>query len=144
MEIDNIKYFDPNEVVKQICNFFINIATTLRNKLPRIPKIFDVESFKFKEFYAKKGIMPKSFKPSRVSEDYILKKLCKLNPNKSTGIDEIPAKFLKDGATEIKTVITHLINLSIDTATVPDELKFAKVIPLYKKIADWIREILDQ
>ena len=114
-------------------SFFINITTTLRNKLPRMPKIFDVGSYKFKELYAKKGIIPKSFRPSRVSEEYILRKLCKLNPNKSTGIDEIPAKFLKDGATEIKSVITHLMNLSIETATVPDEFKFAKVIPLYKK-----------
>ena len=98
-----------------------------------MPKIFDVESNNFKEFYTKKGIKPKSFKPSQVPEHYIYRKLCKLNPNKSTGIDEIPAKFLKDGANEIKSVITHLINLSIVTTTVPDELKFAKIIPLYKK-----------
>ena len=51
--------------------------------------------------YAKKGIKPRSFKPSQVSEDYIYRKLCKLNPYKSTGINEIPAKFLKDGAQEI-------------------------------------------
>ena len=36
-----------------------------------MPKIFDVESIKFKEFYSKKGIKPKSFKPTKVSEDYI-------------------------------------------------------------------------
>ena len=92
-----------------------------------------MESQTFKSFYQNKNITPKSFKIQRVTKDFVLKQLRNLNPRKSTGIDEISAKFLKDGANEIKTVITHIINLSIDTGIVPDELKFAKVKPLYKK-----------
>ena len=38
-----------------------------------------------------------------------------------------------DGSTEIRGVITHLINLSITTNVFPDEFKFAKIKPLYKK-----------
>ena len=56
----------------------------------------------------------------------MLKELLKLNPNKSTGIDNIQAKFLKDGAHELKGVINHIINVSITTNTVPDILKYAK------------------
>ena len=77
--------------------------------------------------------MPKSFKISRVSVQFVHKELMNLNPHKSTGIDNIQSKFLKDGANEIKHILTHIINLSIDTNTVPDELKFAKVKPLFKK-----------
>ena len=33
----------------------------------------------------------------------------------------------------IKSVITHIVNLSIETETVPDELKSAIVKPLFKK-----------
>ena len=40
---------------------------------------------------------------------------------------------MKDGATIIKSAITHIINLSISTETVPDLLKQAIVKPLYKK-----------
>jgi hypothetical protein len=35
---------------------------------------------------------------SPVTEDFIFSELEKLNPNKSTGLDNIPARFLKDGA----------------------------------------------
>merc|ERR1739840_50068 len=87
----------------------------------------------FKNFYINKGIIPKSFNISQVSEDFVYRELCKLNPNKSTGIDGIKSKFLKDGANVIKSVITHIVNLSIETETVPDELKSAIVKPLFKK-----------
>jgi hypothetical protein len=59
--------------------------------------------------------------------------LCNLNRNKSTGLDGISPKFLKDGAEILKTTVTHIVNLSITTSTVPDDLKCARITPLYKK-----------
>ena len=87
----------------------------------------------FKDYYKDKGITPKSFKISQISEDFVLKELRKLNPTKSSGIDGIKPRFLKDGAKIINSAITHIINLSIVTETVPDLLKQAIVKPLYKK-----------
>ncbi|XP_048743013.2 cyclin-D-binding Myb-like transcription factor 1 [Ostrea edulis] len=52
---------------------------------------------------------------------------------KSTGLDGIPARFLKDAAPIIKLPITFLINQSISEETVPEEIKTAKVKPLFKK-----------
>ena len=72
-------------------------------------------------------------KISKISEHFVLKELCKLNPTKSTGIDGIKPIFLKDGAQIIKSAITHIINLSIETEKVPDLLKQAIVKPLFKK-----------
>lgn len=57
----------------------------------------------------------------------------KLNPSKSTGLDSIPARFIKDGASVIKIPITFLINLSIDSSFVTDDMKSARVTPIYKK-----------
>jgi len=37
-----------------------------------------------------------------VSEDYVLKELNSLNITKSIGVDNIPARFLKDGASFLK------------------------------------------
>ena len=68
-----------------------------------------------------------------VSEELVFLELSKLSVNKSLGYDEIPAKFLKKGASEIKGVITYLVNLSIRKNEFPDELKFAKIKPLHKK-----------
>jgi len=68
-----------------------------------------------------------------VSEEFVYKKLCNLDPTKSTRIDGINPIFLKDVADVIKSAVTHVINLSIKTQVVPDELKSAIVKPLYKK-----------
>lgn len=40
---------------------------------------------------------------------------------------------MKDGAPRLASVITHIINLSIVNKSVPDDLKLAKIIPIYKK-----------
>ena len=133
LEICNEKCFDPIKVVNNISNYFLTVAETLKSKIPLLPKVYDTESQHFKDFYNDKGITPKSFNISKVSEEFIYKELCNLNPNKSMGIDGIKPKFLKDGADVIKNAITHITNLSIESGTFPDEHKFAIVKPLHKK-----------
>ena len=98
-----------------------------------MPQLFDISTHIFKDFYKNKVNRQNNFKLSFVSEEYVYKELCKLKTQKSTGIDEISPIFLKDGASELKGVLTYIINLSIDTENVPDEMKFAKVKPLFKK-----------
>ena len=86
-----------------------------------------------KQYYANKNCRPNSFHLHPVSEMFINNELNNLNINKSIGYDEIPAKFLKDSSSEIREVITYLINLSISTNIFPEEFKCAKVKPLFKK-----------
>ena len=59
--------------------------------------------------------------------------MCQLNSFKSTGLDDIPARFVKDAATSLTKPITYIINLSITSGIVPDQLKSARVKPLFKK-----------
>ena len=68
-----------------------------------------------------------------VREDFIYKELLKLNPTKSTGLDEIPAWFIRDGACILKVRICYIVNQSIFSGMVPDDMKVARVKPLYKK-----------
>ena len=114
-------------------NFYLTIASILQSTINNVNKVYITTSSIFKNFYSDKGIIPKSFNFSRVSEEFIYKELCNLDLNESTGIDGIKAKFLKDGANVITPAITHIINLSIETGIVPDELKSAIVKPLFKK-----------
>ena len=55
------------------------------------------------------------------------------NSNKSSGADNIGPKVLKEICTEICCPLAHICNLSFVTGVVPDSLKLAKVIPVYKK-----------
>ena len=50
----------------------------------------------------------------------------------SADYDEMPASILKKCIDEYITQITYLINLSIRQETFPNELKVAKVIPIFK------------
>ena len=70
---------------------------------------------------------------SPVSRVFIRKQLRSLNANKAIGLDGISSRFLRDAADVLVDPVSHLINLSILTETVPQGFKQAKVIPLYKK-----------
>ena len=110
--------------------FFTNVASVLVSKLPAASNIFSVENNIFKSFYNQKNA---EFVLKKVSEDFVYKELLKLNPSKSTGLDEIPARFIRDGASVLKIPITYIVNLSLSSGQVPDDMKVARVKPLYKK-----------
>ena len=70
---------------------------------------------------------------SPVSEEFIYKELCNLNSFKSTGLDNIPSRFVKDVAKALTKPVTYIVNLSITSGIVPNQLKSARVKPLFKK-----------
>ena len=56
-----------------------------------------------------------------------------LNNNKGAGPDNIGPRLLKEISPAIIQPLLYIINLSLSTGVVPDKLKLAKVIPIYKK-----------
>jgi hypothetical protein len=56
-----------------------------------------------------------------------------LSNKKSAGLDDIPDYIIKKCHLKITTPLTYIINLSLSTGQFPDQLKIAKVKPLYKK-----------
>ena len=83
--------------------------------------LFQTESPNFQCFYEGKNVKDDEFMLIPVNEDFIFKELCKLNPCKSTGTDNIPARFVKDAASIFKKPIGHIINLSIEKNVVPKD-----------------------
>jgi len=55
-----------------------------------------------------------------------------LPTNKSTGLDNIPCRLLKEAAPDITTSLKAIFDRSIETGVFPDDLKKAKVTPLHK------------
>ena len=62
----------------------------------------------------------------------ILKITNKLKMKNSQGFDNISTKLLKSTIDEILIPLTHIINLSMESGTVPEKMKIAKIIPIYK------------
>ena len=56
----------------------------------------------------------------------------KLKSKSSFGHDEISTKLLKQTINNITLPITHIVNRSFITGIVPDQMKVAKVVPVFK------------
>ena len=56
-----------------------------------------------------------------------------LDRKKSFGVDKIHPYLLSTGALEILTPLTHTINLLLLQGKFPDNLKIAKVVPIFKQ-----------
>ena len=74
----------------------------------------------------------KTFVLGYVSKVFIEKELRLLKRQKATGIDDLPPGLLKDCAKVISGPLSHIINLSIKTCTVPFIWKIAKILPAFK------------
>ena len=72
------------------------------------------------------------FKFKYVSVIFVCNQLKKLSRKKVTGLDNLPAGLLKDSTNIIVKPRTHIINLSLNTATFPTIWKSAKVVPVHK------------
>ena len=123
--------FDKETIANSFNTFYTNVASMLVKKLPPSVNRFG-KSF-VTSFYARLGVVPNSYSFSLVTENQILRYLTKLSANKATGLDGIPSRFVKDGAPIIAQPLSHIINLSLIQGVVPDELKSARVIPIFKK-----------
>ena len=71
--------------------------------------------------------------PIKVTEERVQKMLKNLNANKAAGPDLISPRLLKELATELAPVLTHLFQATINTGTIPHQWKSANVSPVFKK-----------
>ena len=70
---------------------------------------------------------------SNLSDEVSKKILLNLDTSKAAGMDQIPAKFLWDGAEVLALLLRNIINLSIKLSTFPEERKIVKSKPIFKK-----------
>ena len=120
---------DTKSILKTFKSFYSNLAGNLLGKLPKSPNRYTI---KFVSFY-KKHSLSENFKLDSTSDGYIFNILKNVEVTKSTGIDQISGKFLKDGARILAKPINELCNLSMTVGSFPDACKITKVKPLFKK-----------
>ena len=123
--------FENFKVANIFTTFFTSVTEKLVNKLPERP-IHLAKQF-LKDCYQKKGVVENYFHFSTVSEKEIENLLNGLTASKATGMDSLPARFLKYGAEVIAFPLSHIINLSLHSNQIPEDMKNARVVPLYKK-----------
>ena len=133
IEEDGVKVFEPSKVANIFNRFYTTVAANLVNALPSASGLYSIANSTYRHLRFSRRNYRDTFTLSFVSREFIRQQLVSLNPKKAVGLDGISSRFLKDGADSIVEPISHIVNLSIRTETVPDVFKSAKVTPLFKK-----------
>ena len=121
---DSVPVQGDEQVMNSLNEFFVNVGPGLASKISG--------SRKSAEEYLVPLKNNESFALTPVTEYEVLGMLLKLHTNKACGADGLHPKYIKDIAEVITAPLTHIINLSIEQGIVPEELKTAKVTPLFK------------
>ena len=125
----NIKIFgknvtDKNEIADEFNTYFTSIGPTLSDAIPQTAKTH--------RSYLNRIILSKfAFSPTNNNE--ILKIIDTFLPKTSCGEDGLSMKLLKRIKHTILNSLTLIINQSLNTGIFPENLKQAKVLPLFKK-----------
>ena len=114
----------PKQIATEFNKYFANIGPKLASSIHHKGK-------NFSSYLGQSNISTCFFKPT--DEEEILKIISKLGSNKSAGHDDIKSDIVKQIADVIAIPLTIIFNISLSTGIVPDDLKIAKVVPIFKK-----------
>ena len=123
LQVDNKRYEQPLTISNCLNEFFCNVPSTLAAQLPKSDKSAT-------SYLSQKQ---KQFRFTEVSEIEVFLLLGSLDTNKSFGVDKIHPLLLKTAALQIYRPLTFIFNLSINQGIFPDNMKLAKVVPVFKQ-----------
>ena len=112
---------DKKEIAEKFNNFFVNIGPTLSKKIPFTEG--DIQDYLTR---TQTRILL-----SPVDENEIIKVIKNLKDS-SAGWDDINASLFKLSINSVITPFTHICNLSLLNGVFPNELKIARVCPIFK------------
>ena len=123
MKINNEQVSENTQIADSFNTYLASIGATTGQNVP-------ISKSTYTDFLQKpiaNSMYIEPVEPYQVTE--VVKKL---KPKNSSGHDEISTKLVKNTISNIILPLTHIINISLQNGIVPDQLKIAKVIPVYK------------
>ena len=117
---------NPLEIANYFCDYFTNIGPNLANKITPSPRSH--------QSYLSGNFVNSIFFEA-VTETEVIAIVNSLRPGTAASYDGIPTWSVNKFIGEISKPLTH-INLSLQSGIVPDQLKIAPVIPLFKSGED--------
>ena len=121
--IENDFITNPYDIVNKFNSYFTKIGSVLSSKIAH-------SNFSCTHFMGQRN--PNIFSFRTVNETEISSLIQGLE-DAAAGYDEMSPKIIKYGLSYILKPLTHIINCSLKTGTVPSKLKIAKVTPIFKK-----------
>jgi hypothetical protein len=117
---------NPQDIANHFCDYFTNVGPGLAAKIPQ-------HINRYSHYLTKsQSRNPKTLFLGPTDPQEIFKIIMSLKPKKSCGHDNISANFLQKIAMNVAKPISILVNKSLIDGIVPDILKIAKIVPIYK------------
>ena len=120
--VNKTDIFNAKKIADEFNKFFTNIGTALANKILNAAKRFDS--------YITKVITSMESQPLSTNE--LNNAFFSLKINKSPSHDGVSFNVIKKCFGKLREPLKCLFNLSIVNGIFPDDLKIAKVTPIYK------------
>ena len=121
LQVGDETYTEPADIASAFNDFFSKIGSTLASKFPAGIQTQNL-------YQGFEGV----FSFNAIPVNFTKKELCKLQASKSTGLDGINIRLLKDAADVVAGPLTHISNASLKTGRVPSLWKKARVTPIFK------------
>ena len=116
LQINNVNFHDLSEIVNQFNMAFHSVFQSDSSNIPIIPNSPSILSTLAPIHFSKQGIV----------------KLLQSLKKSSTGPDNIPNILLKNCPHEIASFLLLIFNVSLNTASIPQDWKTNKIIPIHK------------
>ena len=121
--IHNKEITDPMETADHFCEFFTNIG-------PNLAKMIPPSTSSFRSFLSGSFINSIFLEPTTEHE---ISEICaSFRAGTSAGSDQVTIDVVKQTINLIIAPLTHIMNLSLSSGLVPEQMKVARVIPLFK------------
>ena len=114
---------DPSLIAEQFCKYFSSVGSNLAKDIP-------LSSYSHLSFLS--GSYANSIFISMATEQEVLDICDNFRPGTAAGFDNINMNLVKESISLIIKPLTHIFNLSLSSGIVPDQMKIARVIPLFK------------
>lgn len=121
--INDREISNPSQIANHFCDYFTNIGPNLAKSIPASPKSHS-------SFLS--GNFPNSIFLEPVTEQEIIEICTSFRSGTAAGYDNISMSAVRETISLISAPLTHIINLSLSSGVVPDQMKIARVIPLFK------------
>ena len=121
-KVDDQEITDPVDIANRFCSYFSNIGPNLAKNIH--------SSASHRSFLS--GNFPHSLFLDPVTSNELIEISNSFRSGKATGHDKIPISIIKQSIHIIAEPLALIINLSITQGIVPDQMKIARVIPLFK------------
>ena len=135
--IGDIKTNNKKDIANGFNTFFANIGKTINDQITQPPDVYsdlfkDLEKKKKKFVFFLNGNYPVNCFFQLTHEEELIKVAQNLKPKTSQGFDNLSTCIIQKAMKEVAAPLTHIFNQSFLLGVVPDQMKIAKIVPVFK------------